>query len=69
MAIAVTHVSASIGALTWAAGRWVRYGKPSLVGAVTGMVAGLASITPASGFVGPIGALVIGLIGGWCASG
>jgi Amt family ammonium transporter len=57
MAIAVTHVSAAVGALTWASVEWIRYGKPSLVGAVTGMVAGLASITPASGFVGPIGAL------------
>ena len=65
MAIAVTHVSAALGALTWAAIEWLKYGKPSLVGAVTGMVAGLASITPASGFVGPIGALLIGLIAGY----
>ena len=65
MAIAVTHVSAAVGALTWAAIEWLRYGKPSLVGAVTGMVAGLASITPASGFVGPIGALIIGIAGGY----
>jgi ammonium transporter, Amt family len=65
MAIAVTHVSASVGALTWAAVEWMKYGKPSLVGAVTGMVAGLASITPASGFVGPIGAVIIGLLGGY----
>jgi Amt family ammonium transporter len=64
MAIAVTQVSAAVGALTWAAVEWARYGKPSLVGAVTGMVAGLASITPASGFVGPVGALIIGLLGG-----
>ncbi|MGH6899927.1 MAG: ammonium transporter [Geminicoccaceae bacterium] len=65
MAIAVTHVAAATGALTWAAVEWIKYGKPSLVGAVTGMVAGLASITPASGFVGPIGALIIGLVGGY----
>ena len=65
MAIVVTHVSASVGALTWAAIEWIKYGKPSLVGAVTGMVAGLASITPASGSVGPIGALIIGLLGGY----
>jgi Amt family ammonium transporter len=65
MAIAVTHVAAAVGALTWAAVEWIKYGKPSLVGAVTGMVAGLASITPASGFVGPIGALIIGLVGGY----
>src|ERR671919_30313 len=65
MAIAVTHLSAATGALTWAAVEWIKYGKPSLVGAVTGMVAGLASITPASGFVGPIGALIIGLVGAY----
>jgi Amt family ammonium transporter len=65
MAIAVTHVSAAMGALTWAAIEWLKYGKPSLVGAVTGMVAGLASITPASGFIGPIGALIIGIAGGY----
>src|SRR5919106_34019 len=65
MAIAVTHLSAATGALTWAAVEWIKYGKPSLVGAVTGMVAGLASITPASGFVGPVGAIIIGLVGGY----
>lgn len=65
MAIAVTHVSAAVGALTWAAIEWIKYGKPSLVGAATGMVAGLASITPASGFVGPVGALIIGIAGGY----
>jgi Amt family ammonium transporter len=64
MAMTVTHISAAVGALSWAVVEWVRYGKPSLIGTVTGMVAGLASITPASGFVGPIGALVIGLVGG-----
>jgi ammonium transporter, Amt family len=65
MAIAVTHIAAAVGALTWAGIEWIKYAKPSLVGAVTGMVAGLASITPASGFVGPIGALIIGLVGGY----
>ena len=64
MAIAVTHISASLGALTWAMIEWAKYGKPSSVGLVTGMVAGLASITPASGFVGPIGAVIIGIAGG-----
>ncbi len=64
MAIAVTHISASLGALTWAMIEWVKYGKPSSVGLVTGMVAGLASITPASGFVGPVGAVIIGIAGG-----
>jgi len=64
MAIAVTHISAALGALTWAIIEWVKYGKPSSVGLVTGMVAGLASITPASGFVGPMGAVIIGIAGG-----
>jgi len=64
MAMLVTHVSAACGALTWAAMEWFRYGKPSALGTVTGMVAGLGTITPASGFVGPMGALVIGFIAG-----
>jgi Amt family ammonium transporter len=61
MAMLATHISASAGALTWMTAEWVRYGKPSALGAVTGMVAGLGTITPASGFVGPGGALIIGL--------
>ncbi len=65
MAILVTHISASMGAMTWAAIEWKKFGKPSALGVVTGMVAGLGSITPASGFVGPGGALVIGLAGGF----
>ena len=64
MAMLVTHIGASLGSLTWMACEWVRYGKPSVLGIVTGMVAGLATITPASGFVGPMGALVIGIAGG-----
>jgi len=64
MAMTVTHISAATATLVWILVEWVKYGKPSLIGAVTGMVAGLASITPASGFVGPAGALVIGLAGG-----
>lgn len=64
MAMLVTHVSAACGALTWAAMEWIRYGKPSALGTVTGMVAGLGTITPASGFVGPMGALVIGVSAG-----
>lgn len=64
MAMLVTHISAACGALTWAAVEWVRYGKPSALGAVTGMVAGLGTITPASGFVGPMGALIIGFSAG-----
>ena len=64
MAMLVTHLSASAGAFTWMVCEWVRFGKPSALGAVTGMVAGLGTITPASGFVGPAGALVIGVAAG-----
>jgi Amt family ammonium transporter len=64
MALLVTHISAAAGALTWSAIEWNRFGKPSALGAVTGMVAGLGTITPASGFVGPGGALIIGLLAG-----
>jgi len=64
MAMLVTHISASAGAFIWMVAEWFRYGKPSALGAVTGMVAGLGTITPASGFVGPAGALVIGLFAG-----
>ena len=63
-AILVTHIAASIGAFSWILIEWVRFGKPSLVGMVTGMVAGLATITPASGFVGVQGALILGTLGG-----
>ena len=64
MALTVTHISAAAGAFTWLVIEWLRYGKPSALGAVTGMVAGLGTITPASGFVGPAGALVIGIAAG-----
>ncbi len=64
MAMLVTHIGAAAGALTWMLIEWVRFGKPSVLGIVTGMVAGLGTITPASGFVGPIGALAIGCIAG-----
>ncbi|WP_241242369.1 ammonium transporter [Thalassotalea sp. G2M2-11] len=64
MAMLVTHISASVGALTWAAIEWIKFGKASVLGAVTGMVAGLGTITPASGFVGPGAALIIGLSAG-----
>ncbi len=64
MAMLVTHISASAGAMTWMFYEWIKYGKPTALGAVTGMVAGLGTITPASGFVGPAGALVIGIIAG-----
>jgi len=64
MAMLVTHVSAATGSLTWMCAEWLRFGKPSVLGIVTGMVAGLATITPASGYVGPMGALLIGVAGG-----
>ncbi|MCH8095960.1 MAG: ammonium transporter [Proteobacteria bacterium] len=64
MAMTVTHISAATAALTWTVVEWVRYGKPTLVGIATGAIAGLATITPASGFVGPVGALVIGFTAG-----
>ena len=64
MAMLVTHISAAAGVLAWMLMEWVKYGKPSVLGAVTGMVAGLGTITPASGFVGPGGALVIGFNAG-----
>jgi len=64
MAILVTHLSAACGAATWSVIEWVKYGKPSVLGIITGMVAGLGTITPASGFVGPAGAMVIGISAG-----
>lgn len=64
MAMLTTHLGASAGAFAWMAMEWFRYGKPSLLGVITGMVAGLGTITPASGFVGPGGALAIGFIAG-----
>ena len=64
MAMLVTHIGAATGSLAWMICERLRYGKPSVLGIVTGMVAGLGTITPASGFVGPIGALVIGAAAG-----
>ncbi len=64
MAILVTHLSASVGALVWIVVEWNKNGKPSVLGAATGSIAGLAAITPASGSVGPLGALAIGLTSG-----
>jgi Amt family ammonium transporter len=64
MAMLVTHIGAATGSLAWLVCEWLRYGKPSVLGIVTGMVAGLGTITPASGFVGPLGALAIGAAAG-----
>ena len=60
MAMLVTHIGASTGAIAWMICEWLRFGKPSVLGIVTGVVAGLGTITPASGFVGPMGAIAIG---------
>jgi Amt family ammonium transporter len=65
MAMLVTHLGAASGSLAWMTMEWFRFGKPSVLGIVTGMVAGLGTITPASGFVGPAGALIIGLSAGF----
>ncbi len=64
MAMLVTHISAATASLVWMFAEWIKYGKPSVLGIVTGMVAGLGTITPASGFVGPMGALIIGAAAG-----
>jgi Amt family ammonium transporter len=64
MALLVTHIAAATASLVWMFIEWLRFGRPSLVGIVTGMVAGLATVTPASGFIGIPGGLIIGLAGG-----
>jgi len=64
MAMLVTHIAAAAGSLAWLVCETAKYGKPSVLGIVTGMVAGLGTITPASGFVGPMGALIIGITAG-----
>ncbi len=64
MTMLVTHLAAAAAALVWMLSEWLRHGKPSVLGIVTGMVAGLGTITPASGFVGPWGAVVIGSVAG-----
>ena len=64
MAMLVTHISAATASLVWLVIEWQRFGKPSLVGIVTGTIAGLATVTPASGFIGPMGGFILGLAGG-----
>ncbi len=64
MAMLVTHMSAATASLVWVVIEWIRFGKPSLVGMVTGTIAGLATVTPASGFVGPMAGVLLGLAGG-----
>jgi len=65
MAILVTHISAATASIVWMVIEWRRFGRPSLVGMVTGMVAGLATVTPASGFIGVPGGIILGLAGGY----
>jgi Amt family ammonium transporter len=69
MAMMATHLSAAAGALAWMIAEWLKFGKPSVLGVVTGMVAGLGTITPASGYVGPAGAVVIGTVAGFACFG
>jgi Amt family ammonium transporter len=64
MTMLATHLAAATATCVWIAIEWIKFGKPSLVGAVTGAVAGLATITPASGYVGPLGAVFLGTCGG-----
>jgi len=64
MTMLSTHLAAATATATWAAIEWIWFGKPSLVGAVTGTIAGLATITPASGFVGPEAAVLLGFLAG-----
>jgi Amt family ammonium transporter len=65
MAMLATHLSAATASLVWLGIEWVRFNKPSMVGIVTGTIAGLATVTPASGFVGPFGGVILGLAGGF----
>ncbi len=64
MALVVTQVSASAAALVWMFIEWIKHGKPSVLGFVTGAIAGLAAVTPASGYIGPMGGLIIGIVSG-----
>ena len=65
MALLVTHISAAVASLVWMAIEWRKFGRPSVVGIATGMVAGLATVTPASGFIGVPGGIILGLAGGY----
>lgn len=64
VAMLTTHIAATAGALVWMAVEWMRFGRPTLLGVVTGMIAGLGIISPAAGFVGPLGALLMGVMAG-----
>ena len=64
MAMLVTHISTATATLTWMFIDWIKNGKPGLIGMITGMIAGLATVTPASGFIGPMGAIILGILSG-----
>ena len=64
MAMLVTHISAATATLTWMFIDWIKNGKPGLIGMITGMIAGLATVTPASGFIGPMRAIILGILSG-----
>jgi Amt family ammonium transporter len=64
MTMLVTHLAAACGSLAWMTIEWIKHGKPSVLGIVTGMVAGLGTVTPASGYIGPIGGVALGVAGG-----
>jgi Amt family ammonium transporter len=64
LALCNTHVAAALGALAWAAAEWIKHGKPTALGAASGLVAGLVAITPAAGFVGPMSSAAIGIVAG-----
>ena len=66
MAMAVTQIATAAAALSWMSAEWLLRGKPSVLGIISGAVAGLVAITPASGFVNPVGALIIGIVAGIC---
>ena len=65
MAMLITHISAATATITWMFVDWMKNGKPGLVGMITGMIAGLATVTPASGFIGPVGAIILGFLSGF----
>jgi Amt family ammonium transporter len=64
VAFIATHIAASAGGLSWMVAEWVHRGKPTVLGIASGIISGLATITPAAGFVGPISAMIIGLVAG-----
>ena len=64
LAMLTTHIAATAGALVWMTVEWARYGRPTLLGIATGLIAGLGIVSPVAGFIGPMGALVLGVVAG-----